>query len=147
MSERERMTFANPGEWAERAACKGETVAMEIPPGHRPSKISAEARERIYRARSICLACPVLDPCREWAMTSPDPAYQLMAGGLTPDERNYRRADAGIDIRSRSPLKVGVIRRAPEPDHGTRNKYRRGCHCNDCRAANTSYVRSLKETS
>ena len=30
------------------------------------------------------------------------------------------------------------------PDHGTRARYSRGCRCNDCRAANTAYDRTLR---
>jgi hypothetical protein len=34
----------------------------------------------------------VLDECRAWALSSPDPAFAMVAGALTPEERARLRA-------------------------------------------------------
>lgn len=87
------MTIAIPGNWAERAACKHDTDAMTIPeaiPG--PYGNRRRAREaHIARAKALCAGCPVLEQCRDWALTRPDPAYGMIAGGLDPDQRRARR--------------------------------------------------------
>jgi hypothetical protein len=48
----------------------------------------------------LCAGCPVEDHCYQWAMTDPDPAEGLVAGGLTPLERDsLRRGINGITKR------------------------------------------------
>ncbi|QOQ39832.1 WhiB family transcriptional regulator [Trueperella pecoris] len=43
-------------------------------------------RRRIERAKRICQTCPVLDQCREYALTHNEP-YGVW-GGLSEEERN-----------------------------------------------------------
>jgi len=54
-----------------------------------PGSLARYARinVRVAKAKAICATCPVLEPCQAWAMTDPDPAYDLIAGGLDPLER------------------------------------------------------------
>jgi WhiB family transcriptional regulator, redox-sensing transcriptional regulator len=83
-----------PGAWVEQAACRGMTI-MEIPDtqnhGRKPSR---EAAVKIEAARIVCRRCPVIDRCLDWAMGHPDPAFGMMAGGLTPVERSDLRRKA-----------------------------------------------------
>jgi hypothetical protein len=46
----------------------------------------------------ICDTCPVLAPCRAWALTTPDPAISMIAGAMTPSQRAAVRA-GGVAIR------------------------------------------------
>jgi WhiB family redox-sensing transcriptional regulator len=72
-----------PGDWAEHAACRTTNTDMHL--GTHPWP------KRIATCRHICHHCPVLNECREWALTTPDPATEHMAGGLTPRERQRIR--------------------------------------------------------
>jgi len=81
----------SPGNWVEDAACRGRQQLFVYP----QANILA-ARENTYRSMSeraitICHRCPVLFECRRWALTSPDPAVDMVAGGLTPWERRTIR--------------------------------------------------------
>lgn len=77
-------SYATPGPWADDASCRGAVDAFVSPRREEGSLV----RVRVARAKSICQVCPVLDECREWALTDPDPAYGLIAGGMTPRERS-----------------------------------------------------------
>ncbi|MYQ56427.1 WhiB family transcriptional regulator [Streptomyces sp. SID4926] len=45
---------------------------------------------QIAEAREMCLSCPVLALCREWALAEP-PSLAGIWGGLTHSERTRRR--------------------------------------------------------
>ena len=78
------------GDWAELAACKGQTMFYEQFPAvsHRPTK-----SDRLMEAQALasCNACPVLEPCRAWALQPVEPATDHVAGGLTPRQRHEIR--------------------------------------------------------
>lgn len=82
--------YACPGPWVDQAACSGATHLMVMPNG-RGTATTRKARAHIARARSICHSCPVIGECLEWALTDPDPAVHMVAGGLIPSERNRIR--------------------------------------------------------
>jgi WhiB family redox-sensing transcriptional regulator len=76
--------------WMRDAACKGQTdlFALPIPRAGQPTKRwFAQAAQ----AKQICATCPVIDPCRNWALDhqggGTDPAFSMVAGGMTPPER------------------------------------------------------------
>jgi hypothetical protein len=78
-----------PGPWVVAAACADSDISMEVAePGgparwhHTPAEAAAVA---------VCRTCPVLEPCRTWALTEPDPAVGHVAGGLTPRDRRWKR--------------------------------------------------------
>jgi hypothetical protein len=48
-------------------------------------------KARIALAKTICHGCPVLTECREWALSEPDPAYTMVAAGMSPKDRNAAR--------------------------------------------------------
>lgn len=93
--------YAYPGEWIRWAACRGRVQQMAMPDqvrdyddgrrsGHR--NLTVRQRAHITVARSVCLGCPVLADCKAWALTLPDPAKGMVAGGLTPTQRDAARA-------------------------------------------------------
>jgi len=81
------MTPAAPGPWVEDAACR------TLGPSYmfvEPSRAEAWSRnmELLVRERcELCHSCPVLVPCREWALTRPDPAEYGVAGGMSYRDR------------------------------------------------------------
>jgi WhiB family transcriptional regulator, redox-sensing transcriptional regulator len=84
--------------WMSDGACKGETKLFFAPPGERP-----EARERREAAaRSLCLQCPVLIECRQWARRQREYGYW---GGESEEER----AAAGYRVD----MPVGRVARYP----------------------------------
>jgi hypothetical protein len=90
---------AVPGDWADRAACQPVHVSTMEVPRNRNLTIS-QLRLRMAPALHLCAGCPVEDHCYQWAMTDPDPAEGLVAGGLTPLERDsLRRGINGITKR------------------------------------------------
>jgi WhiB family redox-sensing transcriptional regulator len=102
--------------WMADSVCFGHTHVFFAPPGERP-----EAREvREAKARSICHACPVLTPCRDWARDNREYGFW---GGESEEER----AAAGFRVE----MPVGRIARYPRgegkpvqarPDRATRQR-------------------------
>lgn len=81
-----------PGAWTDHAACRGRNDLFALPVGSiRMGK--RRIAELAEPAKEICHNCNVIEPCRTWAMTTPDPAIDHVAGGLTPHERQQRRRD------------------------------------------------------
>lgn len=74
------------GDWAEHAACKGQKMVYDQFPAvsHRPTKSD---RVMEFAALASCRDCPVLAPCRTWALQPVEPAVDHVAGGLTPRQR------------------------------------------------------------
>jgi len=70
------------------AACHGKTSLMSVTVS---ARASALARERIREAKAVCATCPRRAQCLDWAMRDSDPAFGMMAGGFTPDERRAMR--------------------------------------------------------
>lgn len=94
------------GEWAERAACKGQKMCYDQFPAvsHRPTR-----SDRLMESHALatCRECPVLGPCRDWSLQPVEPAVDHVAGGLTPRERHEIRTRRE-QLRGR----VEVVRRA-----------------------------------
>ncbi|MET0459865.1 MAG: WhiB family transcriptional regulator [Ilumatobacteraceae bacterium] len=85
----------NPGKWSVSAACRRATDRMAIPlPKGRGS--ARGVAQHVEAAREICQGCRVLDECRAWALSSPDPAVGMVAGGLTPAERSVVRTAVSV---------------------------------------------------
>lgn len=81
------MSYAPVGRWAARSACRDRTADMVV---HGEQAINDQRHNE--QARQICNTCPVQDECRQWALTEPDPAEGMMAGGLTPNDRDSASA-------------------------------------------------------
>ena len=75
-----------PGDWTVDAECAGVDMGLSTTAIRRGD--GAQAQSLIAR---YCMRCQVLDECREWALTVPDPAYGHVAGGMTPKQRIARR--------------------------------------------------------
>ncbi|MFF0815106.1 WhiB family transcriptional regulator [Rhodococcus sp. NPDC003318] len=77
---------AEDWEWQLRARCRGMDSAMFFhPEGSRGS-----ARTwRIRTAKAVCAECPVIEACREHALSVPE-QYGIW-GGLSESERDARR--------------------------------------------------------
>jgi WhiB family redox-sensing transcriptional regulator len=68
--------------WRRFAACGGLDVEIFYhPDGERGHRKNA----RITQAKKICRACPVLNDCATWALTTLEP-YGIW-GGMSEDER------------------------------------------------------------
>jgi hypothetical protein len=80
-----------PGDWVTDAACRGRQQLFVYPQSNILVAREAAYRDMSQRAVAICHICPVLMDCRRWALTSPDPAVDMVAGGLTPWERRTIR--------------------------------------------------------
>jgi len=53
--------------------------------------LSAGDKAMEAHALSLCRECRVVLECRRWALTEPDPATDMVAGGLTPHQRLVKR--------------------------------------------------------
>lgn len=73
-------------QWQEDALCTGGQAGLFFPPSSAERKDERERREE--RAKAICAVCPVIDDCRDYALTIREP-YGIW-GGYTESER--RRA-------------------------------------------------------
>ena len=76
--------------WQEDALCTGGQAGLFFPPSSAERKDERERREA--RAKAICAVCPVVEECRDYALTIREP-YGIW-GGYTESER--RRAAAAI---------------------------------------------------
>lgn len=81
--------YATPGDWPHARCLHPSAPRMELPAGIRGDRYD----EEVARRRRLCHHCPHLDPCRTWALTTPDPAGPAIAGGLTPTERARARRE------------------------------------------------------
>lgn len=81
-------------DWTQQAACKGETRHFFAPHGEQ-----AEAREkREAVARSICVTCPVLPICREYARSHRELGFW---GGENDEQRvEARRRTRPRELRA-----------------------------------------------
>jgi WhiB family redox-sensing transcriptional regulator len=69
--------------WQVKAACRGPQAAVFFPPSHFERK--DEKVEREGRAKSICVSCPVRQPCLDFAVKIREP--HGIWGGLNELER------------------------------------------------------------
>ena len=69
--------------WQQNAACRGPLGAVFFPPPTTERKREKLAREA--KAKDICLSCPVLGACRDYAIDIREP--HGVWGGLSEQER------------------------------------------------------------
>lgn len=93
-----RDVATRPVSWQSIASCNGQTDLFFAPPGERPE---ARAR-REAKARQLCIACPVLEPCQTWARENREYGFW---GGESEEER----AMAGYRVD----MPVGRVARYP----------------------------------
>ncbi|MFF4771079.1 WhiB family transcriptional regulator [Streptomyces sp. NPDC001255] len=71
--------------WMSHARCAAEDVDEELFFPRSEANLG-----QVAEAREMCLNCPVLALCREWALAEP-PSLAGIWGGLTHSERTHRR--------------------------------------------------------
>jgi WhiB family transcriptional regulator, redox-sensing transcriptional regulator len=93
------LLFTGPLTWTGDAACVGQSELFFAPAGERPeTRVLREGR-----ARAICSACAVLEPCRRWAREHRE--YGFWGGESEED-----RAAAGFRVD----MPVGRVARYPK---------------------------------
>lgn len=70
--------------WRERAACQDLDVELWFPNESTPDP-------KIPRARQVCAACPVWEPCLEYALKNPTIAKGIYGGLLERERKNLAR--------------------------------------------------------
>ena len=80
-----------PGNWVDLARCKGERMAYEAFGVDTNPLLGPDDQAMEAHALGLCRECRVLLECRRWALTDPDPATDMVAGGLTPHQRLVKR--------------------------------------------------------
>jgi WhiB family redox-sensing transcriptional regulator len=84
-------------DWTQQAMCKGKTQLFFPPRAERPqARVRREAQ-----ARLICAACPVIEPCRQFARASREYGFW---GGESEEERHLAgyTVAAPIGVRARA---------------------------------------------
>ena len=74
--------------WAGEALCAETDPELWFPDKPGATYVTVDGT-REATAKSICRRCPVIDPCRDYAMA--DPHLEGTWGGLTERERGTRR--------------------------------------------------------
>lgn len=75
----------NRTDWQLHAACRGmDTDIFFCYDEMRSSKVRMQVERRV---KEICSDCPVIDQCREWALSRPE--RHGIWGGLTNIERGF----------------------------------------------------------
>lgn len=90
---RSRRGFAGVLPWTPFALCRGRTDLFFPQVRERPERRARRETE----ARAVCAACPVLEPCREWARERREYGFW---GGESEEERaaaGFRAAISGGD--------------------------------------------------
>jgi WhiB family transcriptional regulator, redox-sensing transcriptional regulator len=85
--------------WMNEAACRGKTHLFFPPRAERPqARVRREAL-----ARQVCLACPVMETCRDWARDNREYGFW---GGESEEERHLAgfTVAAPIGIRARQSI-------------------------------------------
>ncbi len=107
-AQRLDVAVQQPKGWVRHAACRNRMDLFIMPTVRRGrprrdevvdgKRVVKSYEDKIAEVKAICRGCPVLEQCRDWALTDPDPAEAMIAGGLTFDERvMLRRVSAHRD--------------------------------------------------
>jgi WhiB family transcriptional regulator, redox-sensing transcriptional regulator len=84
-------------DWSQLAVCKGRTTLFFPPRAERPQ---ARARREAH-ARRLCAACPVQEPCKEFARSNHEYGFW---GGESEEDRHIAgyTVAAPIGVRARA---------------------------------------------
>ena len=80
-------------DWRHRAACRDEDPELFFPIGN-----TGPALVQIEEARAVCRRCPVIEPCREFALQTREPFG--VWGGLAEAERRLILERRGLSAVS-----------------------------------------------
>lgn len=75
-------SFLAVADWRSRARCRSESADAFYPPENEKGNAR---RLRVLRAKQICQSCPVLEPCRRYAIDTEEP--HGIWGATTPEDR------------------------------------------------------------
>lgn len=82
MSDSSRLPLMDLWEWQYRGACRdADSEIFFHPEGER----GGTRKRRDEAAKAVCATCPVLEQCREYALSNAEP-YGVW-GGMTEEER------------------------------------------------------------
>jgi WhiB family transcriptional regulator, redox-sensing transcriptional regulator len=85
--------------WLPSAACAKVDPELFFPVGEGGAPRS---RKQIAAAKAVCLRCPVIERCRDWALANPTLTEFGIWGGTTREERRaLRRRGARMTQRAR----------------------------------------------
>lgn len=104
-------------DWRKQALCKDRHIDLWYPP------LDTDVPDNYYQiSRAVCRQCPVWRECLDDGVNE----RWGMWGGLTPQERTA--------LTSENP-KSSVLK-----SHGTWSRYRQGCRCTECVAAESEEI-------
>jgi len=83
------------GPWSADAACLNVGPSYMFIEPSREDHWGKDMTEAVEERKALCHSCPVEVPCREWALTRPDPAEYGVAGGMSYRDRKRWRARHG----------------------------------------------------
>jgi len=106
--------------WQAQGACVGQPLEVFFP----------ERGQSSRQAIDLCRRCPVMLACRAWSLEQGTELVGVF-GGWTGLQRRQAREGRSITEPGRKP---GPDRQVAE--HGSVTRYRQGCKCELCRAAN-----------
>ena len=92
MREAVRIPFAGHDGWEERGACRGTDSSLFFGPNRFEPKAERLAREAA--AKEICATCPVMAPCRDFALRT-DELFGVWGGLAESDRRALLARRAG----------------------------------------------------
>lgn len=104
--------------WWQQAACRNQNTALFYADPH---------DQYSDHARTLCRGCPARWDCLDDALDTND-QFGMRAGLTIKDRRGLRPARS-------------------QAEHGTRARYIRGCRCQPCTDANTTYSRQQRRAS
>jgi WhiB family redox-sensing transcriptional regulator len=84
--------------WEHQASCRREDPALFFGPAGFESKQDRQRRETA--AKAVCATCPVVAPCREYALTTGE-AYGVW-GGLGETDRRSLLAQRATTLTARA---------------------------------------------
>ncbi len=117
----------------EQARCVTHPVDLEwVPDNERPVVPAAQA--------NLCRRCPGRQNCLLWALAGDEPGYW---GGTTSADRQQMRALGQSSVEAADWLRRRATRDQLHAEgEGSPNWYRKGCPCDECKAANAAQKRA-----
>lgn len=90
----------NPTDWRSHAACRNQDPELFFPVG-----TTERALVQLRKAKAVCAACPVQEPCLTWALRSEPIGQEAgVCAGLSEGERRALKRRAA---RTPQPSLVG----------------------------------------
>lgn len=92
-----------PLDLVDHGACRGHHDTMFLGDAARTDRLRYLVhQQQITEAHALCAKCPVLNVCRQWALSAPDPVPYHYAGDLTPRQRDVIRRGGEGEITTKA---------------------------------------------